>query len=94
MTLAGQRIGDSEDDVATGNGTAGAPASGRRVPPVSPRLVIAVVLALLLVVFVAQNRDETSIEILLIDVSAPLWLILTFVAVLGATVGSLLTRRR
>lgn len=72
--------------MTTGSGTAGAPSSGRRLPPVSPRQVIAVLVALLVVVFVAQNRDSTSIEILSIDVNAPLWLILTVMAVLGAVV--------
>lgn len=80
--------------MTTGSGTAGAPSSGRRLPPVSPRQVIAVLVALLVVVFVAQNRDGTSIEILSIDVSAPLWLILTVMVLLGAVIGSLMTRRR
>lgn len=73
---------------------AGAPTHGRRAPAVSPRLVIALALAVLVVVFVVQNRNTVSIELFSITTSAPLWLTLTVVALLGTVVGWLLGRRR
>ena len=51
---------------------------------ISPRLVIAAVATVLLLVFILQNRDPVRIEFLIFSFTSPLWLILLIVAVLAA----------
>ncbi|MGN2640960.1 DUF1049 domain-containing protein [Nocardia takedensis] len=60
---------------------------------VSPTQWLALGLTVLAVLFVVENRDKVSIEILLISISAPMWLILLAMFLIGWAVG-LLTRRR
>jgi uncharacterized integral membrane protein len=55
---------------------------------------LALVLAVLAVVFIAQNRDRMQISFFTLDVSAPTWLLLTIMTVLGIAVGALLGRAR
>jgi uncharacterized integral membrane protein len=55
--------------------------------------VLAGALAVLAVVFIVQNRVRVRINFFTVDVSAPVWLVLT-VTVLGVVIGSLLRRRR
>ncbi|MBH0777074.1 hypothetical protein [Nocardia bovistercoris] len=54
---------------------------------------LAVGLTILAVLFVIENRAKVSIEILLIDITAPMWLILLVMFAIGWAVG-VLTRRR
>jgi len=56
--------------------------------------VVALLIVVVAVVFIAQNRDRVSIHLLTIDVSAPVWLILTIMVLLGMAVGALLRGRR
>ena len=53
---------------------------------------VPILLIVLAVVFVAQNRDRVSIDLFWLQVSAPLWLIL-LVAVLAGVLIGVLTRR-
>ena len=62
--------------------------------PVRPAWIIASVLALMTVVFIAQNRDRVSIHLFTATVSAPMWLWLTITVLVGAAVGALLRSRR
>ncbi|WP_249522397.1 lipopolysaccharide assembly protein LapA domain-containing protein [Modestobacter marinus] len=62
--------------------------------PVRPAWVLAAVLALLTVVFIAQNRDRVSIHLFTATVPAPLWLLLTITVLVGAAVGALVRTRR
>ena len=55
---------------------------------------LASVLALVAVVFIAQNRDRVSIHLFTATFSAPLWLLLTITVLVGAAVGALLRTRR
>lgn len=55
-----------------------------------PALVVAVVT----VVFIAQNRDKTNISLLWLDVTWPLWLTLTIVTLLGIVIGYVVKGRR
>jgi uncharacterized integral membrane protein len=59
-----------------------------------PPVVMALVLALVAIVFIAQNRDRVSINLLWATLSAPQWLLLTFTALIGVAVGGLLRGRR
>ncbi|MCW2536734.1 MAG: hypothetical protein JWQ26_2433 [Modestobacter sp.] len=61
---------------------------------VRPGLVLALGLAVLAGVFIAQNRDRMQISFFAMDVSAPTWLLLTVMTVLGVAVGALLGRAR
>jgi uncharacterized integral membrane protein len=55
---------------------------------------VALVLALAVVVFIAQNREEVSVHLLWATLSAPQWLLLSLTALIGAAVGALLRWRR
>lgn len=61
---------------------------------VSVRTIVGVLLVLLVAVFIAMNRDDTTISFLLLDVEASLWLALTVAAVGGFAAGWMLSRRR
>jgi uncharacterized integral membrane protein len=61
-------------------------------PDISPRLVVAVVVAVLLVIFILQNTQRVSIRFLIFSFSSPLWLILVLVAVLAALLDDVLLR--
>lgn len=61
--------------------------SARSFPP---RLWVALILLVLAVVFVVQNRDATEIQILFFALDAPLWAILTGAVALGLVIGLLL----
>jgi uncharacterized integral membrane protein len=61
---------------------------------ITPKQVTAGVLGLLLLVFVLQNTDSTSITLLVFDVTFPLWLVLAATIVLSIGIGYLLGSRR
>ncbi|WP_457000574.1 LapA family protein [Geodermatophilus sp. SYSU D00814] len=73
-----------------------ATSSPKSPTPVSvrPGQVVALVLAVVAVVFIAQNRERVTINLFTVDVSAPVWLILTIMVLLGMAVGALLRWRR
>ncbi|MFD6399020.1 hypothetical protein [Nocardia sp. NPDC060249] len=60
---------------------------------VSPTQWVAIALSILAVVFVLENRGKVSVEILLITVSSPMWLILLAMFIVGWITGVLTTRR-
>lgn len=61
-------------------------------------VVGAAVVAIALIAFIGQNRDDTEVNWLLLDGTWPLWLVIVVAAVLGAmlseVLGWLLRRRR
>ncbi|MBB3664889.1 MULTISPECIES: LapA family protein [Prauserella salsuginis group] len=61
---------------------------------IGPRQVVALLVAVVVVLFVVQNRDVVDMHLFTIVVSAPLWTALVVVAALGALAGFLLTRKR
>ena len=72
-----------------------APSSGKPARKgLRPPVVVALVLALAVVVFIAQNREEVSVHLLWATLSAPQWLLLSLTALIGAAVGALLRWRR
>ncbi len=58
----------------------------------------AAVVAIALIAFIGQNRDDTEVNWLFLDGTWPLWLVIVVAAVLGAVLsevlGWLLRRRR
>jgi len=58
------------------------------------RYWVALLLAALAAIFIAQNRDRVNIHILWITVAAPMWFVLTSLILIGMLVGLLLHRRR
>ncbi|MGF0316423.1 hypothetical protein [Nocardia fluminea] len=70
-------------------------AAGKRslLSRVSPTQWVAIALSIVAVVFVLQNRGKVSVEILLVTVSSPMWLILLAMFVIGWVAGVLTTRR-
>ncbi|WBB62108.1 LapA family protein [Streptomyces sp. WMMC500] len=60
----------------------------------TPRRVVAIVLAALGLAFIFQNTRRTRIQLLFWEVTTPLWLALLAVTVIGMIVGWTLQRRR
>ncbi len=58
------------------------------------RQVTALVLAAIALVFVLQNRGETTLAFFGVSFAAPLWLYTLIALVVGALIGALLTRRK
>lgn len=58
------------------------------------RYWLAIILVALAGIFIAQNRAQPTVNILWISVSAPMWLLLSAMLVVGIVVGLLLHRRR
>ena len=73
-----------------GNGKDG----GDEKAGITPKQVTGGVLGLLLLVFVLQNTDSTSITLLVFDVTFPLWLVLAATFLLSVGIGYLLGSRR
>jgi len=65
----------------------------RREGP-SPKLIVAGVLGLVIVFFVAQNGDRTHIQFLFFDGMYPLWTLLVVGAALGFVAGWLVSAAR
>ncbi|MFC8525922.1 hypothetical protein [Nocardia sp. NPDC057227] len=55
---------------------------------------LALVFAVLALIFVLSNRGKVRIEFLLVTVTSPMWLILLIMFVIGLLSGALLTRRK
>lgn len=76
----------------TKNGPA-PPASGAR-SRVTPRLVGALVLTALALVFIIQNNQPTMIRVLIPVVTMPLWAALGAMLIIGAAIGYALNWRQ
>jgi uncharacterized integral membrane protein len=57
---------------------------------ISPALIVAAVLAILLVVFILQNSDDTNVTWVVTDSSTPLWVVIFVSAIAGYLVGQLI----
>ncbi|GAA4556241.1 DUF1049 domain-containing protein [Pseudonocardia xishanensis] len=64
---------------------------GRKV---SPRVVVAGVIAVLALVFILQNRGPVGVHLITLTLSAPLWLLLVVMVGVGLLVGYVSARRR
>ncbi|NEW37484.1 DUF1049 domain-containing protein [Nocardia cyriacigeorgica] len=61
---------------------------------VSPTQWVALVLTILAVIFILQNRTKVSIEILAVTITSPMWVVLLLVFIVGWVAGVLTMRRR
>jgi uncharacterized integral membrane protein len=66
----------------------------RSRPAVRTGQVLAIAIVVVALVFIVQNRERVHINLFAIDVSAPVWLILTIMVLVGMAVGALLRGRR
>jgi uncharacterized integral membrane protein len=66
----------------------------RRPYPFSPRQTIGLVLLVLAVIFILENRRSTTIRFLIPEVTAPLWVALLGSVLVGVVAGALITRDR
>ncbi|WP_247826179.1 lipopolysaccharide assembly protein LapA domain-containing protein [Arthrobacter antioxidans] len=57
------------------------------------RQITAVLLAILAVIFIGQNRQEATVSLLFVTVTLPLWITLACATVVGIAVGWLAHRR-
>lgn len=53
----------------------------------------AIVLAVVAVLFIVQNRNDTKVKFLWMDLISPMWLTLTAVTLVGVALGVFLSRR-
>ncbi|MCE3550607.1 LapA family protein [Pseudonocardia sp. RS11V-5] len=68
--------------------------TGRGRRRITARAVVALVVAVLALVFVLQNRDPVGVYLLTLTLSAPLWLLLVVMIAVGLLIGVVLTRRK
>ncbi|MFI7617631.1 lipopolysaccharide assembly protein LapA domain-containing protein [Nonomuraea terrae] len=64
-----------------------------RLGAVPPRVWLAIVLVVLTVVFILQNRQDVVIQLFMIVVTAPLWITLVVCTVIGILIGALAGHR-
>lgn len=55
---------------------------------------VAVVLLVLTVTFIAQNRDRPSVNLFFFSVSPPQWLVMAILVLVGWAAGAFITPRR
>lgn len=53
----------------------------------SPKIIVAAIAVILLVIFALQNSDEAGIDFLFLNGRYPLWLVIAVSAVLGFVIG-------
>ena len=70
------------------------PQSGGPVRRFALRYWVALILAALAAIFVAQNRDRVGVHVLWMTLESPLWFILVIIFFVGILIGLLLRRRR
>jgi len=58
------------------------------------RQVMALVIGVLLIVFIAVNNDDVAVSFVFFNVELPLWVVLAGTALLGVGIGMLLGARR
>ena len=60
----------------------------------TPRAWLGIVIAVVAIVFILQNREPAEISLMMLRVSAPLWITLTAVFLAGFATGWLVSKRR
>ena len=71
-----------------------APETGSAVGRFLAQRWLPIVVLVLVVVFVAQNRSDVSVHLFWATVTAPLWLVLSLIFLLGILVGGFRARSR
>ena len=59
---------------------------------INPKAIIAIVAAVVVLIFALQNAEEANVSVLLWDVHIPVWMVIAGSAVLGFVVGWFLGR--
>ena len=70
------------------------PAPSQKKKGLSGRAIGGIVIAVVLIVFIAINRDETQVSFLFFSTTMQLWIALTIAAVAGFVAGFLVSRKR
>ncbi|MFE3002213.1 hypothetical protein ACFXG4_45510 [Nocardia sp. NPDC059246] len=70
------------------------PAKPSLLSKISMKQWIAIVLTVLAVMFIAENRHRVDIEFLLMTIRSPMWLVLLVTFAIGWVVGVLTVRSR
>lgn len=60
----------------------------------NPRVWLAVVIVVVAIAFILQNRDSTQVTVMSLHLVSPLWITLTVVFLAGLATGLLVQRRR
>lgn len=76
---------DRSDEVP-GEGGGGFQPTGRQI--------LGAVVAVVLVVFIAANNDDTQVSLVFFDATLPLWIVLAITALLGVGIGMVIGTRR
>jgi uncharacterized integral membrane protein len=63
------------------------PKKGRSV---SPELIIALLIGVVLLIFIVQNADDTKVTWIIKDSKTPLWVVILLSAVAGYLIGQLI----
>ena len=74
--------------------TSVAPADRRSRRWMGSRQIVALVIGVVAIVFIAQNRGRVQIDLFWVSLSAPVWLLLTLMVLAGMAVSALLRRKR
>lgn len=73
--------------------TSGSPTpTGRQA--LSPRTIVGIVIVMLLIIFIAINRDYTHVSFIFFSTTSELWVSLAVAALGGLVAGYLIARRR
>ncbi|MGW1546527.1 lipopolysaccharide assembly protein LapA domain-containing protein [Streptomyces sp. NPDC002346] len=72
----------------------GVSSGGKGVGPFSPSRIVVLVIAVLSIVFIAENTGEVTIRLLIPLVTLPLYVVLLAMFVAGMVCGGYLFRRR
>jgi uncharacterized integral membrane protein len=70
-----------------GQGWQELPKQGRRI---SPEIIIALLLGILLLIFIVQNADDTEVTWIVTDSKTPLWVVIFVSAIAGYLIGQLI----
>jgi uncharacterized integral membrane protein len=54
---------------------------------ISPELIVALVIGVLLLIFIVQNADDTEVTWIIRDSSTPLWVVIFVSAIAGYLIG-------
>ena len=90
MTATPSSGSPAEDQPAD---TSPGPTWGSRLRRVPAGVWLALVLAVIAIVFIAQNRNRVELQLAGYAISAPLWLLTGTILVLGMLIGMLLSHR-
>jgi uncharacterized integral membrane protein len=67
-----------------GQGWQDLPSEGRKI---SPGIIVALVIGVLLLIFIVQNDDDTPVTWIFTDTETPLWVVILVSAIAGYLIG-------